>query len=396
MPLQSVLGLGGGLSNTSVTSKTEQTIESFVTTATGQLLDYTTPENYRVLVWTGPGTFTVEVGSREVDMFIMGGGGAGGSALPSFDSFNGLPLNVWGTGGGGGGGGYNQKINYLLSADTYEITVGAGGAGPQNPPGSGDPESNGGDSSFGTIISATGGEQGSFSPRASNRGDSRSGIAIVNGNESSVPGYNAVSGNTVGRPDPSYPINYFLLPAPGNHSSDPQEVIDAEHLYVVGGAGAAAGYRDSSGNLQPGKPLPLQPYPRSTSPIQSYQPVLGMDGTRGFPAPGVIFGGWPPSVNGLPTPFGTYWGSGGGGGANVEPASIPPPLLDNEFGGDGGDGAGNGGGAGRSLSGQSATSIGSGGGGAGVEKRSLTSSIRGGKGNGHHGICIVRYINRFY
>jgi len=121
-----------------------------------------------------------------------------------------------------------------------------------------------------------------------------------------------------------------------------------------------------------------------------------MDAARGFPAPGVIFGGWPPSVNGLPSSFGTYWGSGGGGGANVEPASIPPPLLDNEFGGDGGDGAGNGGGEGRSLGGQPATSIGSGGGGAGVEKRSSTSSIRGSKGYGYHGICIVRYINRFY
>jgi hypothetical protein len=80
-------------------------------------------------------TFTVPAGVTSIDIEVVGAGGAGG-----------------GNGGGGGGGGGYAKGTYTVNpGQILTVTVGAAGGGPA-----------GGTSSVGTMISATGGTNGTF------------------------------------------------------------------------------------------------------------------------------------------------------------------------------------------------------------------------------------------
>ena len=82
--------------------------------------------NYRVHTFTSSGTFQVLGGSGEVEYLVVAGGGGGGST----------------DGGGGGAGGYRSSVSgensgggniaeskLSVSAQSYIVTVGAGGAG---------------------------------------------------------------------------------------------------------------------------------------------------------------------------------------------------------------------------------------------------------------------------
>ena len=69
-------------------------------------------------------------------IFLVGGGGGGSS-----------------NSGGGGGSGYMMLNDYYLTAGTYQITIGTGGA-------AGSTGGNGGATSFGNVISVSGGEGG--------------------------------------------------------------------------------------------------------------------------------------------------------------------------------------------------------------------------------------------
>jgi hypothetical protein len=94
-------------------------------------------------VFTSTGTFTVPAGVSAVKVTVVGGGGGGGRGLDSSSS-----------GGGGGGAGFGFKwITGLTAGATVSVTVGAGGA----------QQTNGGTSSFGAYISATGGSAGGSS-----------------------------------------------------------------------------------------------------------------------------------------------------------------------------------------------------------------------------------------
>lgn len=73
----------------------------------------TTAGSYRIHTFTTSGTFTV-YGATTVDYLIVGGGGAG--------AWNGSGA------GGGGAGGLIYKSSQSLSAGTYTVTIGAGGA----------------------------------------------------------------------------------------------------------------------------------------------------------------------------------------------------------------------------------------------------------------------------
>ena len=131
----------------------------------------TTCGNYKIHTFTGPDTFTVTnagnpSGSTTVDYMVVAGGGSGGGRY----------------GGGGGGGGYRESVPspaawtaspiaspggaLPVSVTGYPITVGAGGAGVPNTPGS-DDGNRGSNSIFSTITSAGGGAgsgQNAFSP----------------------------------------------------------------------------------------------------------------------------------------------------------------------------------------------------------------------------------------
>lgn len=405
MPLQSVLGLGGGLSNTSVTSKTEQTIESFAVSFSGNYTSFTTPApvdsggtEYTVITWVTPGSFTVNAGSRNVDIFVMGGGGSGGYSSPTFISNgNGYPNDdgVFLAGQGGGGGGYNQYIDVPLPVKTYPVTVGAGGEN----------GADGGDTNFFDApiggIGAFGGQAGSRGPKKGLGGLAEDGTCIINGNRVKSIRQPGQNGNTyiATKPWPPPPNNHYYLldnfdPVP---SSIPQTELEQDYGYVVGGSGGSVSYIPSAGpptNLQPGTGRAVAPNASSLY-IGLYSPDTGMDAVPGMPAPGVVFGGFP-GLSGGSYPGGGTWGSGGGGGANA-PGSASTKR------GRGGSGGGDGGGSGpggNSFSGKNATSIGSGGGGQGIQKSfSLTNNTQGdggGAGDGMPGICIVRYISKFY
>lgn len=93
-------------------------------------------------VFTGNGTFTVPTGVTKFHVKLVGGGGAGGAG-----------------GGGGGAGGYSESFALdLTGVVTVTVTIGSGGNGVTSGNGQ-----NGGNSSFGSYMTANGGIGGSSS-----------------------------------------------------------------------------------------------------------------------------------------------------------------------------------------------------------------------------------------
>lgn len=86
---------------------------------------------------------------RRVRVRVVGGGGSGG--YPAINTTN--PSG----GGGGGGGGVSESVIDLTGISTVTITVGSGGTGQNTSASNGRP---GGTSSFGSYLSATGGDGG--------------------------------------------------------------------------------------------------------------------------------------------------------------------------------------------------------------------------------------------
>ena len=152
----------------------DQAFGSPFLTATGGTI--TTSGNCKIHTFTGPGTFTVcSIGgtgaNNVVSYVVVGGGGAGGLNIP----------NNTGMGGGGGAGGYREAKSPVtpytaspldgspsapnlitVSAQSYPITVGAGGAGITYPSNSDAPANPGNNSVFDTITSAGGGGGGNL------------------------------------------------------------------------------------------------------------------------------------------------------------------------------------------------------------------------------------------
>lgn len=94
--------------------------------------------------FTASGTFTVQAGVREIDVFVAGGGASGGSGSSSSD-----------IAGNGGNSGKTATIKkYAVTpGQQFPVNIGAGGAR------SNGTENAGGTTSFGSILSAAGGEK---------------------------------------------------------------------------------------------------------------------------------------------------------------------------------------------------------------------------------------------
>ncbi|MEY8338473.1 glycine-rich domain-containing protein [Lachnospiraceae bacterium 62-35] len=109
-------------------------------------------------VFTSSGTFTVPANIYSIDVFCVGGGGAGGRYYSASDGKQ--------FGGAGGGGGYTStRKNIAVSpGQSYAVTVGSGGIQPGS---SYDTAAPGGTSSFGSILTANGGEIGKEGNRLS-------------------------------------------------------------------------------------------------------------------------------------------------------------------------------------------------------------------------------------
>tara|TARA_R100000808_G_C2147123_1_gene155041 strand:- start:1594 stop:2979 length:1386 start_codon:yes stop_codon:yes gene_type:complete len=296
--------------------------------------------NYKTHIFTADGNFVVCSASptapnNVVDYLVVAGGGGGGRG--------GTPAYM---GGGGGAGGFRYfsalspagsplvaPAGITVSATTYPITVGAGGAAA---PSDNNKGCNGANSVFSTITSAGGGfgAAGGGTPESGGPGGSGGG---------STQGQPGGSGNT----PPVSPAQGKDggVGAPGNNNAG-----------GGGGGAACAG---------------------STSP----HPNTGGAGGSGSYTPDGFIGPTAPSY-GTPGPVSsTRYFAGGGGAVASAPTGTPA-------GGAGGGGVGGtGGGPGGVAAGAGTTNTGgAGGGGSGC-----CTSGSGAAGTGGSGIVMIRY-----
>ena len=124
---------------------------------------------YRIHTFTTSGIFTV-LGSGVVDMFVVGGGGGGGGVY---------------NGGGGGGGGIVVADRVPITAGTYNVVVGARGAGGAA---AGTAGARGEDSAFNGMIAGGGGGGGSWNIIMPSAGRAN------NGSGGGTPGYLSYAG----------------------------------------------------------------------------------------------------------------------------------------------------------------------------------------------------------
>ncbi len=128
-------------------SNNAQLLEAMNTlTGPGRLLN--------VLLFTASGSYTPSPGTKKIRVTVIGGGGGGGGAQACASGYV-------AAGSGGGAGGSVTKTIALSSVDPISFTVGKGGTPgnyTQNQP------SDGGTSSFGSILYASGGARGNNCP----------------------------------------------------------------------------------------------------------------------------------------------------------------------------------------------------------------------------------------
>ena len=305
-------------------------------TATGGTI--TTLGNYKIHTFTGDGCFSVAYAGAgtcaspsNVDYLVVAGGGGGGRN----------------SGGGGGAGGYRTTFPspgcnagaFPISATTYPISVGAGGAaGNPNCDGEG---CSGSQAIFATITSAGGGGGGSPTtpPGVGLNGGSGGG-----GGPKGFPfgscGHLGGSGNTP-------PVS----PPQGNNGGRGAAGPNCGGATGGGGGASATG---------------------TNAVVPGSAPSTNMGGCGGA--------GSPNSITGSAV---TYAGGGGGSKFYTPGAGIPVPSGAPGGVGGGGDGGAQGASPSGPNNGTSATANTGGGGGAGGNN--------GAAGNGGKGIVIIRY-----
>lgn len=255
-----------------------------------------TPGNgYTYHVFTSSGTLTVGTTLTSAEVFLVAGGGGAGAPL----------------GSGGGAGGLVYHTSFPVTAGSYPVTVGGGGAGATGPgtPGTNTPGSRGGDSSFGGMTAVGGGGGApyfgdSISPPNQVSGGSGGGFSPPSPGSATQPAQNAPF-----TPNPNF-SQYGFNGSPGG---DP-----------IGGAGGGAG----GAGTTPGVGGPGRQYPQfaapliglpALSPLNSFFAGGGAAGSRGTPLSGGAGGGGNSAPRaGFPNDWGNpgvqYSGGGGGGG----------------------------------------------------------------------------------
>jgi hypothetical protein len=142
-----------------------------------------------VQVFTASGTWTKPAGISTIVVEVLGGGGGGGGVTASSAA-------NFTVGAGGGGGGYSRKI-VTSPASSVTVTIGAAGAGGAVGNNNG---STGGTTSFGAVLSATGGtggdgtatnsrDSGTFSANQGTGGSGASGDINLTGQDGDRPSY---------------------------------------------------------------------------------------------------------------------------------------------------------------------------------------------------------------
>ena len=278
--------------------QTDDTVQgaAYVTATGGTIV---TNGDFKTHIFTADGCFAVScggnpLGSNTVDYFVVAGGGSG----------------TPGTSGGGGAGGFrisssapgcNSPLNtpggLSVSAQTYPISVGAGGA---------NPDTNGSNSVFSSITSAGGGRQ------KANGGSGGGGM----GNDVEGPTSTYSPGGSGNTP----PVS----PPQGNDGGDGNR-SPSSPINRHGGGGGGAGAVGDRGEASPG---------------------TGDGGIGSFIADPFIGPTAPSYGEGGPVSNTRYFAGGGGGGLDSRGASGPGT------GGVGGGGdGGNPGGAGTANTG---------------------------------------------
>jgi len=289
-------------------------------TATGGTI--TTSGDYKVHTFTGDGCFVVSAiqpcTPGVVDYLVVAGGGAtggpysGGAGAGGFRMSNSLGLPAPTTSP------LANPSGITVTATTYPITVGAGGAGLVGSPGAGTKGSN---SVFSTITSTGGGQGGYYSSHGSPTPIGQPGGSGAGGAHPSV--YTAGTGN-------SPPTS----PPQGNPGGAGSPLNNAQ-----GGGGGAGGAGTSGGpsNTVPG-----------VGGIGSYvSPCMaGCYGTPGPVGSTRYFAGGGGGGSDVPSAPGVG-GAGGGGNGNITPS---PGEVNRSAGG---TNTGGGGGGGPGLCGQS-------------------------------------------
>jgi hypothetical protein len=153
------------------------------------------------------GVFTVPEGVYFIRVRLWGGGAGGGGVGPN------------GAGGGGGGGGYAEGIVAVVPGQTYTITIGQGGGGGAAGGGNG---GNGGTTSFGALLSATGGLSG-YGAASGYASGNAGGTAA--GGQIQVPGQAGQRSLAQRDPVNSDGIVYVGGPGGGSFGSGPTHVL---------------------------------------------------------------------------------------------------------------------------------------------------------------------------
>ena len=317
--------------------------------------------SYRYHVFTGSGTFQLNVPSESNTGFqylVVGGGGAGGCGGPG-------PTGC--TGGGGGGGGVldGSGEQLKLSAGTYTISVGGGGANipPGNPPAPGSYDGSPSSIKLGSnvMVEAIGGGAGGGGPVPQEFMSSRDG-----GSGGGGPGWPSIwdsipvnspsfdpsfDWNTTGGggqwPSPQFPSYYYRgtrghggkrgLEGQGNNGGyGSSGRSDSSTRLWNGGGGGGAGAQ--GGNA----PFPNYPWQQYNWPTHSTWPGWAChsgDGGAGRPIPHFSAPNLPTTA--FPTdsrPETSYGYGGGGGGGSKNSSSYQGHNF--VFAGQGGNGGG--------------------------------------------------------
>ena len=237
-----------------VNEDTTTNIGASYVAATGGTI--TTSGNFKIHTFTGDGSFVVAtagnpIGSDKVDYLVVAGGGSGGIG------------NTAG-GAGGGAGGYRTTFpspgcnagSFPITATTYPITVGGGGAA-KGPGQNGAAGTSGSNSVFSTITSAGGGAGGGHDNPGSAGGSGGGGVgggprAPEAGKAGNTPPTSPSQGNpggTGGISTSNYPSgggggaggaapNIVNATSPGGPGGvGVQNNIDGNNYYWAGGGG---------------------------------------------------------------------------------------------------------------------------------------------------------------
>jgi hypothetical protein len=191
---------------------------------------------------TGNTNFVVNKAGN-VDVLVVAGGGAGGGSSGPGD----------GNGGGGGAGGFRTATSHAVTAQTYTVTVGAGGV-------SGSPggtNMQGGDSIFSTITSAGGGAGGGVAfpgPPSGVAGGSGGGgegwyTTTYSGGAGNTPSTSPSQGNSGGSNTGSSGPSYSQGGGGGGSGgagANGSVASGASSTFAAGGVGTANDFRTGS------------------------------------------------------------------------------------------------------------------------------------------------------